>query len=97
FFDRLALYPDNLKRFLKRGGILCWGIVPTTEFKDSETPEVLADKVKAGINVLVSKGIDRDLLAKNLLISPSCGLGTLDTAKAEQIFQVLSETSNFLR
>ncbi|MFA5156946.1 MAG: methionine synthase [Candidatus Omnitrophota bacterium] len=97
FFERLALYADNLKAFFKRGGSLCWGIVPTTEFKGSETPESLAALVNSGINTLAKKGIDRDLLAKNLLISPSCGLGTLDPAKAEQIFQVLSKTSAFLR
>ena len=96
FFDRLALYSENLKAFFKRGGMLCWGIVPTTEFKASETAELLSAKIQSGIDLLAKKGIDRDLLMENLLISPSCGLGTLDEAKAGQIFQVLAETSSYI-
>jgi len=97
FFDRLALYGDNLKAFFKRGGILCWGIVPTTEFKAGETPESLAKMVRSGIDTLAKKGVDRSLLEKGLLISPSCGLGTLDPAKAEQILTALSGTSACLK
>jgi hypothetical protein len=55
FLDRLILYADNLKSFFKRGGILCWGIVPTQEFTGQETPSLLADKLNSGINSLVKK------------------------------------------
>lgn len=93
FFERLALYTGSLKGFFKRGGILCWGIVPTSEFKGSETPELLSGRIKTGIDSLVNKGISRDLAENNLLISPACGLGSLDTDKAERIFHLLSEVS----
>ena len=29
YFDKLILYPDHLRRFLDKGGILATGIVPT--------------------------------------------------------------------
>jgi methionine synthase II (cobalamin-independent) len=97
FQDEFLLYPEDLGNFLKRGGIICWGIVPTQEFSGKETPELLIGKIKAGIDTLVKKGVDKELLLENLIISPSCGLGTLDTEKSEKIFQLLSETSALIK
>jgi len=97
YLERLILYSDNLKGFLKRGGILCWGIVPTQLFTGLETPEILIRKIKDGIDKLVKKGLDEDLLSENLFISPSCGLGTYTPEKAEKIFRLLSETASFIQ
>ncbi|MHB8154694.1 MAG: uroporphyrinogen decarboxylase/cobalamine-independent methonine synthase family protein [Candidatus Omnitrophota bacterium] len=97
FQERFVLYADNLNRFLKRGGIICWGIVPTQEFNTDQSPELLAQKMKFGLDILVKKGIDRQLLLERLLISPACGLGTLDTQKAEGILSLLNQTSLFIR
>jgi hypothetical protein len=97
FQERFVLYADNLKRFLKRGGIICWGIVPTQEFNTDQTAELLAQKIKFGLGLLVKKGIDRQLLLERLLISPACGLGALDAQKAEGILSLLNQTSLFIR
>jgi len=97
FQERFVLYADNLNRFLKKGGIICWGIVPTQEFNTDQSPELLARKIKFGLDILVKKGIDRQLLLERLLISPACGLGTLDTQMAEGILSLLNQTSLFIR
>ena len=97
FLDRLILYGDNLKAFLMRGGILCWGIVPTQLFTGEETAELLIRKIKDGINKLEDKGLGENLLLQNLLISPSCGLGTFTPGKSEKIFKLLYETSSLIR
>jgi methionine synthase II (cobalamin-independent) len=97
FLDRLILYADNLKGFFKRGGMLCWGIVPTQDFSGKETADLLIGKITNGINNLVKKGIERDLLLDNLLVSPSCGLGTLDSQKAKAIFKFLTEISSLVK
>ncbi|MCX5693856.1 MAG: hypothetical protein NT014_01785 [Candidatus Omnitrophica bacterium] len=97
FQERFVLYADNLNRFLKKGGVICWGIVPTQEFNTTQSPELLAQKIKSGLDILVKKGIDRQLLLERLLISPACGLGTLDIQKAEGILSLLSQTSVFIR
>ncbi len=97
FQERFVLYADNLNRFLKKGGIICWGIVPTQEFNADQSPESLAGKIKSGLDILAKKGIDRQLLLERLLISPACGLGTLDAQKAEGILSLLSQTSLFIR
>jgi len=97
FLERLVLYADNLKDFFKRGGILCWGIVPTQEFTDKVTLNSLIKKVKDGIGTLLKKGLDKDLLRDNLLLSPSCGMGTLDIDKSKRILNTLSEVSKNIK
>lgn len=96
FLERFVLYADNLKSFLKKGGIICWGIVPTQEFKGPETVDLLIGKIKAGIDALVKKGLEKELLLSNLLISPTCGLGALEPRRADSIFGLLSEVENKL-
>jgi hypothetical protein len=97
FQERFVLYADNLNRFLKKGGIICWGIVPTQEFSADQDPEFLAQKIKFGLNALIKKGIDRQLLLERLLISPACGLGALNAQKADGILSLLNQTSLFIR
>lgn len=97
FQERFVLYADNLNSFLKRGGIICWGIVPTQGYKPSLTPEELLQKIKSGLDILVKKGIDRQLLLERLMISPACGLGSLDAQKAEGILILLNQASSFIR
>lgn len=97
FQERFVLYADNLRSFLKKGGIICWGIVPTWDFNAEQTPEMLAQRIESGLDRLVKKGLDRDILLERLMISPACGLGALDPQKAEGIFSLLNQTSAFIR
>jgi hypothetical protein len=55
------------------------------------------DKLLKGIDVLVKKGIARDLILSQLLLTPACGLGSLDTKYAEGILQLLSKTSQAVK
>jgi methionine synthase II (cobalamin-independent) len=97
FQDKFVLYSPDLEKFLEKGGSVCWGVVPTEGFSDKISPDTLVNKVKNGIDALVKKGISRELLLERLLVSPSCGLGSLDIGKAEKIFALLNETSRFLQ
>ncbi len=97
FLDKLLLYSRQLKAFLERDGILCWGIVPTQEYSASRRADELVQKIKGGIEILKSKGLDERLLLDRMLISPSCGLGSLDQETAEGILKLLRGTSALLR
>ena len=97
YMDKFALYGPDLAKFLKRGGALCWGLVPTQDFHSGITPESLSGKLRAGIEALIKKGVDRTLVSEQLLVSPSCGLGTLQPGVAQQIFSVLGELSASIR
>ena len=91
FLDRILLYASNLVDFFQRDGILAWGIVPTEDFNSEINAAILAERLNAGLNLLINKGIEEDLLKKRLILTPSCGLGVLDSEKPEPIFRCLSE------
>ena len=93
FLEKFLIYAEDIKKFIGRGGIICWGIVPTQEFSAKETALLLSDKLKEGIDALAKKGVSLDLLLRNLLLSPACGLGTLSEDKSEKIFRLLVDTA----
>lgn len=93
FLDRVLLYASQLRAFFTRGGILAWGIVPTQDFSSSINTAMLIEKLEAGLDLLVKKGVEEDLFKNRLIITPSCGLGVLDSKKAESIFKCLSGVS----
>ena len=97
FSDKFAVYASDLKGFYKRGGLICWGVVPTQEAAEYLEPDPLLRKIEDGIAALAKKGVDEALARENLLLSPSCGLGMLDEAKAAKVFSCLSEVSSILR
>lgn len=97
FMDKFVLYAQDLDKFLKKGGLICWGIIPTQETGVELTPEILLLKLQEGINILAKKGVDRGLLSESLLISPACGLGTLKPEAARKILHLARELSNLLK
>ena len=97
FLDKFVLYAQDLGKFMKKGGAICWGIVPTQEFSGRETAQSLLSRLKQGMDSLVKKGVDAKLLNENLLISPACGLGTLSQDTAQKLLGLLSEISKTLQ
>ncbi|MDD4909575.1 MAG: hypothetical protein PHR44_02680 [Candidatus Omnitrophica bacterium] len=97
FFDRFSLYSAQIDSFLERGGAICWGIVPTLDFNDKIKAEELAARLKGYIEALVNKGVNRQRLTRQSLVSPSCGLGSIEEKKAEKILALLSEVPGILR
>lgn len=96
----ITLYPRELHAFLDRGGSLGWGIVPTLdkEAAGNETLESLLTRFEDGMEQLISKGFDRDLLLKRALITPSCGMGgVLTEPLAERVLDLLRQISETLR
>lgn len=96
----ITLYPIELSRFLERGGCMGWGIVPTLdrEAAATETVPSLLLRFEKGIDQLVSKGFDRELLLRRALITPSCGAGgVLTEPLAERVLDLLCQLSTMLR
>ena len=91
FTKELLLYTDDLKNFLKNGGTIAWGKVPSSEAIDGETRSSLSDKLKNYLKELLNKGIQKENLSS--LITPSCGVGTLDEGKAEVILETAKALS----
>ena len=97
FGDTIAYYPVEVKSFLERGGILAWGIVPSSDKILGESPESLVGKLEERMDNLAGKGIGKDLIREKLLVTPSCGTGSLTPELAERVFSSLSEVSCLVR
>lgn len=97
FTDKFLLYAESLQKFLERGGMVCWGIVPTQEQDTAISAGSLLERIKSAFSALEKKRVSRQLLCDNMLLSPSCGLGTLGVGEAEKIFSCLRELSSLAR
>jgi methionine synthase II (cobalamin-independent) len=96
----MTLYPAELRAFFERGGWLGWGIVPTLDRGAAarETVPSLLDRFEEGVERLVAKGFERELLLRRALITPSCGAGgVLDEPLAERVLGLLRDLSSTLR
>lgn len=96
YLETLSLYPKELKAFLERGGILAWGIVPTSEEIVKADAKSLVNRLKKGIESLSKKGIDPVLLQRAIL-TPSCGTASLSIPLSERVCQLTTEVSKRLR
>ena len=83
-----------LNAFLKRGGVLSWGIVPTNPVAWEETAQSLKIRLESNIEELVKRGVDEALLRQQSMLTPSCGTGTLARELAEHIYKLLSELAH---
>ncbi len=93
YLERILLYPDDIKTFYGRGGALAWGIIPTGAFTGNETPEMLLAKLDEGIKRLEFHGVEREVILRQCVITPSCGMGSLTPEQAEAILKLLREVS----
>jgi hypothetical protein len=93
-------YSESLKRFLDRGGVIAWGIVPTNfEPFEIENINTLEARLTEVLNLLANKGLDREFLISRSLISPAtCCLVNPDGEKTvEKAFGVVKELSRRLQ
>lgn len=93
YSDSLLLYPDELKAFILRGGILAWGIVPTNERASSETAEGLIFKYEGFLSQMGQIGFSQETLRVASMFTPSCGTGTLSPSMAEDVLNTLHAVS----
>ncbi len=84
FFDNLTLYDRALQQFLKRGGYLAWGLVPTSPTAPLETVDALWAKFTHQVQTLLDRGLDRQMLLSQSILTPACGQGYLTPAQAQQ-------------
>ncbi|MCX5668381.1 MAG: methionine synthase [Candidatus Omnitrophica bacterium] len=95
FTKEFFLYHQDIKDFIQRGSTIAWGIVPSSEAADSTDPESIAKRLKAALKALEDKGIDASSVSS--LVTPSCGLGTLDEQRAKRIVGMVSRVSDILK
>jgi len=91
FIKEFSLYSSDIEDYLEDNGIIAWGIVPSSEAIDKESPSSLEDRLKDAIKTLSDKGVDTKNISS--IITPSCGLGTLEEKRAEKILESVNSVS----
>lgn len=88
YFDTLMIYHRKISDFLKTGGYLAWGIVPTSDavnyLNDKMLTKLLNDNLKK-----LSEFMPSELVRGRILLTPSCGTGSRSQEETTKIFQLL--------
>ncbi len=95
-----AKYAKSISRFLDRGGVLVWGIVPTNfELFEKEGLNSMERRLTEMWSFLQDKGIDRELLLSRSMLSPAtCCLVNPDGEKTvEKAFTQVATLSSQMR
>lgn len=88
YFENLAIYHEEIGRFIESGGFLAWGMVPTTDEIGKETPESIISGFSERLDLL-SRRIPREKLLSRIILTPSCGTGSRSIGETLKIFQLL--------
>mgnify|MGYP000279970165 CR=1 FL=1 len=93
FGEYFTLYPNQITKFLNRGGVVAWGVVPTAEYRASIDLKEIKKRLRICFNNLASRGVDTDRLLRHSLITPSCGTGLMREADATRVHNLTAELS----
>ena len=91
------MYTESVKNHLNQGGMLAWGVVPTSTEIRNQTVDSLVSHFEKMMNHLASKGIDKLQIAEQAIITPSCGTGSMEPADAEKVFEMNQGLSKAMR
>lgn len=99
YAETLSLYPDALRAFLERGGIVAWGIVPVDDEARlmAESVDSLVSRLEGALKLVASKGVPLDALLAAALVTPTCGMRTLSETAAEWTLDLLAGVSHAMR
>ena len=91
------LYADSVARYMERGGVVAWGIVPA-EYKvfATETVDSLYERYLA-IREQLSQRVTEQLFDAQSLVTPSCGIRFADRNGSLAIMQAAAEISRRIR
>ena len=98
YLDSVLCYLPDLVSHVRKGRAIAWGIVPNDEEAlKKETPSSLFDRFEDALSHLAGAGLPVRQLARQGLITPTCGLASLSTAAAEYVFSLLAGLSSRAR
>lgn len=99
YFDRFLLYPDQIRAFVERGGLLALGVVPTLKPDeiDAEDVDSLYQGWRTRMDRLAALGLDPQRLYRQSFVTPSCGTGSLDSPHALRVLELTRDLSQRVR
>jgi len=97
FGETIAMYAENVKELFARGGLLAWGVVPTSTEIREQTCESLVEQLEKVMDHLAATGIDKQTIVEQAIITPSCGTGSMEEADAEKVFEMVQAVSTAMK
>jgi hypothetical protein len=97
FGETIAMYADSVKELFARGGILAWGVVPTSPEIRNQTCESLVEQLEKVMDHLAATGIEKQTIVEQAIITPSCGTGSMEEADAEKVFEMVQAVSTAMK
>ena len=99
FGQAMSLYPDTMNRFLERGGMIAWGIVPTPGSGDiaDESPDSLMEKLEQILQSVIDRGVDKERLLELSWVGPSCSTSTMTVELSDRSYVFTKELSERMR
>jgi hypothetical protein len=88
--ETIAMYPDAVKKHFEKGGMLAWGIIPTSTAIREQTVDTLEAKFEGVMDKLAAQGIDIQLIREQAIITPSCGTGSMEPGDADKVFEMVA-------
>ena len=94
----IPMYASDVQSFMERGGILSWGAVPSTDggLEDADG-DVVVKRIVECIDELVRKGVDRDRIMHQSMITPQCGLGGMAEDNVDKVLTMLRSVSEEMK
>ena len=95
--ETIAMYPEAVKKHLENGNFLAWGVVPTSKEIREQTVESLEAQLEKVMDHLAAQDIDKGMIARQAILTPSCGTGSLDPEDAQMVFTLLNGLSKRMK
>ena len=95
--DTILMYADAVRAHLERGGLLAWGVVPTSEAIREQTVETLEALLERYMDGLAAHGIEKRMIAGQAILTPSCGAGSLSESDTRRVFDLLAGLSSRMK
>lgn len=87
-FSSILAGAGRLSEFFEKDGYLAWGVVPTTEAINKESVDKLRSMFFERMEEL-SRFVPLEILKRQLLLTPSCGMGSRTVEETHRIIQFL--------
>lgn len=99
FFDRIAPLKQEIHAYLKRGGTIAWGGIPTSKDEDikKESIESLASLWNKQMDSITGPDYSKADILRQTIITPSCGTGSLSPEIAHRVLELTRGVSMELR
>lgn len=99
YAQNLSIFHKDVEKFLKDGGKIAWGVVPTLDKDALEKADLnlMLDKFDQAVKYLTKKGINEKLIIENSYVTPSCGAGSLSIELAQKAMQLTKDLSDNLK